>query len=35
MSEAEEKNKALTRWWWAEVLVKGNVAAVDEFIAAN
>jgi predicted ester cyclase len=34
-SEAEEKNKALVRWWWEEVWVKGNVAAVDEFIAAN
>jgi predicted ester cyclase len=35
VSEGEEKNKALTRWWWEEVWVKGNVAAVDEFIAAN
>ena len=35
MSDAEEKNKALTRWWWEEVWVKGNVAATDEFIAAN
>jgi predicted ester cyclase len=35
VSEAEEKNKALTRWWWEEVWVKGNVAATDEFIAAN
>jgi predicted ester cyclase len=35
VSEAEEKNKALTRWWWEEVWIKGNVAAVDEFIAAN
>jgi predicted ester cyclase len=35
VSEAEEKNKALVRWWWEEVWVKGNVAAVDEFIAAN
>jgi predicted ester cyclase len=31
----EEKNKALTRWWWEEVWVKGNVAATDEFIAPN
>jgi predicted ester cyclase len=29
----EEKNKALTRWWWEEVWVKGNVAATDEFMA--
>jgi predicted ester cyclase len=35
VSEAEEKNKALTRWWWEEVWVKGNVNATDEFIAAN
>jgi predicted ester cyclase len=35
VSEAEEKNKALTRWWWEEVWVKGNVAAMDEFMAAN
>jgi predicted ester cyclase len=35
VSEAEEKNRALVRWWWEEVWVKGNVAAVDEFIAAN
>jgi predicted ester cyclase len=35
VSKAEEKNKALTRWWWEEVWVKGNVAATDEFIAAN
>jgi hypothetical protein len=27
VSEAEEKNKALTRWWRKEVWVKGNVAA--------
>jgi predicted ester cyclase len=31
----EEKNKALTRWWWEEVWVKGNVAATDEFMAPN
>jgi predicted ester cyclase len=35
VSEAEEKNKALVRWWWEEVWVKGNVDATDEFIAAN
>jgi predicted ester cyclase len=35
VSEAEEKNKALVRWWWEEVWVKGNVAATDKFIAAN
>jgi predicted SnoaL-like aldol condensation-catalyzing enzyme len=33
--DEEQKNKALTRWWWEEVWVKGNVAATDEFIAAN
>jgi predicted ester cyclase len=31
----EEKNKALTRWWWEEVWLKGNVAATDEFMAPN
>ena len=31
----EEKNKALTRWWWEEVWVKGNLAAMDEFMAPN
>ena len=31
----EVKNKALTRWWWEEVWVKGNVDATDEFMAAN
>ncbi len=31
----EEKNKALTRWWWEEVWVRGNVAAMDEFMAPN
>jgi predicted ester cyclase len=31
----EEKNKALTRWWWEEVWAKGNVAATDEFMAPN
>jgi predicted ester cyclase len=33
--DEEQKNKALTRWWWEEVWVKGNVAATDEFMAAN
>ena len=33
VSETEEKNKALVRWWFEEVWVKGNVAAVDEFMA--
>ena len=33
--QTEEKNKALVRWWWEEVWVKGNVAAMDEFMAAN
>jgi predicted ester cyclase len=31
----EEKNKALVRWWWEEVWVKGNVNAMDEFMAPN
>jgi predicted ester cyclase len=31
----EEKNKALTRWWWEEVWVRGNVAAMDEFMAPD
>jgi predicted ester cyclase len=31
----EEKNKALTRWWWEEVWLKGNVDAMDEFMAPN
>ena len=35
MSEAEEKNKAMIRWWWEEVWVKANVAATAEFMAAN
>jgi predicted ester cyclase len=25
----------MTRWWWEEVWVKANVAATDEFMAAN
>src|ERR671910_368987 len=31
----EEKNKALTRWWWEEVWLKGNVAATDEFMVPD
>jgi hypothetical protein len=31
----EEKNKALVHWWWEEVWLKGNVAAMDEFMATN
>jgi predicted ester cyclase len=31
----EEKNKALVRWWWEEVWVKGNVDAMAEFMAPN
>ena len=34
MSEAEE-NKALVRCYFEEVLSKGNVAAIDEFMAPN
>jgi steroid delta-isomerase-like uncharacterized protein len=33
MSEAEEKNKALVRRYFEEAWGKGNVAAVDEFMA--
>jgi serine phosphatase RsbU (regulator of sigma subunit) len=33
VSEAEEKNKALVRKFFEEVWSKGNVAAVDEFLA--
>jgi hypothetical protein len=32
-AEEEKKNEALVRWWWEEVWVKGNVAAVDDFVA--
>src|SRR5215216_22743 len=32
---AEEKNKALVRRYYEEVWSKGNVAAVDEFMAPN
>ena len=35
MSEAEEKNKALVRRYFEEAWCKGNVAAVDEFMAAD
>jgi predicted ester cyclase len=35
VSDEEQKNKALTRWWWEEVWLKGNVAAMDEFMAAD
>jgi len=28
----EDKNKALIRWWWEEVWIKGNVAAMDEYM---
>jgi predicted ester cyclase len=33
--EAEEKNKALVRCYFEEVLSKGNVAAIDEFMDAD
>jgi predicted SnoaL-like aldol condensation-catalyzing enzyme len=33
--DEEQKNKALTRWWWEEVWLKGNLAAMDEFMAPN
>jgi predicted ester cyclase len=32
---AEEKNKALVRKFFEEAWVKGNAAAVDEFMAAD
>jgi steroid delta-isomerase-like uncharacterized protein len=35
VSEAEENNKALVRRYFEEVWVKGNLAAVDDFIAPN
>jgi predicted ester cyclase len=35
VSEAEEKNKALVRCYFEEAWAKGNVAAVDEFMAAD
>ena len=35
MSAEEQKNKALVRWWYEEVWGKGNLAAVDEFMAPD
>src|SRR5918994_1366592 len=35
VSEAEEKNNALVRRFFEEVWAKGNVAAVDEFMAPD
>jgi steroid delta-isomerase-like uncharacterized protein len=35
VSEAEEKNKALVRCYFEEAWRKGNVAAVDEYVAAD
>jgi predicted ester cyclase len=35
VSAEEPNNKALVRWWWEEVWVKDNLAAVDEFMAAD
>jgi predicted ester cyclase len=35
VGDEEQKNKALVRWWWEEVWLKGNVAATDEFMAPN
>jgi predicted ester cyclase len=35
VSETQEKNKALVRCYFEEVLSKGNVDAVDEFMAAD
>jgi predicted ester cyclase len=35
VSVAEEKNKALVRRYFEEAWGKGNVAAVDEFMAAD
>jgi predicted SnoaL-like aldol condensation-catalyzing enzyme len=35
VSEAEEQNKVLVRRFFEEVWNKGNVAAVDEFMAAE
>ena len=28
-----EDNKAIVRWYYAEVLTKGNLAAIDELVA--
>jgi predicted SnoaL-like aldol condensation-catalyzing enzyme len=35
VSESEEKNKSLVRRFHEEVWSKGNVAAVDDFMAAD
>jgi ketosteroid isomerase-like protein len=35
VSEVEEKNKALVRKFFEEAWNKGDVAAVDEFMAAD
>jgi steroid delta-isomerase-like uncharacterized protein len=35
VSEVEEKNKALVRRYYEEVWSKGNVASIDEFMAAD
>jgi hypothetical protein len=35
VSDEEENNKALVRRYFAEAWSKGNVAAVDEFMAPN
>ena len=35
MSSEQEKNKALVRRYFEEVWVKGNRAAVDEFMAPD
>ena len=35
MSSEQEKNKALVRRYFEEVWVKGNLAAVDEFMAPD
>jgi predicted SnoaL-like aldol condensation-catalyzing enzyme len=35
VSDEEQKNKALVRWWYKEAWGKGNVAAMDEVMAPN
>jgi ketosteroid isomerase-like protein len=35
VSSEQEKNKALVRRYFEEVWVKGNLAAVDEFMAPD
>jgi predicted ester cyclase len=35
VSDEVQKNKALVRWWWEEVWLKGNMDAMDEFMAPN